>query len=163
MIRGIQEYGDRMFASLKIRNYRLYFIGQGFSHIGNWMQTVALGWLVLELTGSGVALGSVLAFRFAPLLFGGIFAGALVDRFDKRVLLFWTQSSSALLALALGTLAFFGLLEMWMIYLAAFIFGLTDAVDRPARQTFVHSVVGPENLRNAVALGSTEANLARAL
>ena len=163
MIRGIQAYGDHMFASLKIRNYRLYFIGQGFSHIGNWMQTVALGWLVLELTGSGVALGSVLAFRFAPLLLGAPFAGMIVDSVDKRRFLYFTQAASGFLALVMSLLIFTGAIEIWMVYAAAVLFGVVDALDRPLRQTFMHEMVGPDHLRNAVALSSTEANLARAL
>ena len=160
---AIRALGEQTFASLKIRNYRLYFFGIGFSHVGSWMQTVALGWLVLELTSSGTLLGAMLAFRFAPLLFGGIFGGAIVDRFDKRTLLYATQSLDALLALTLGVLVAYGAIEMWMVYLAAVLFGLTDVVDRPARQTFIHEIVGPENLQNAVSLNSTEANLARTL
>lgn len=152
-----------MFASLKIRNYRLYFIGQGFSHVGNWMQTVALGWLVLELTGSGVALGSVLAFRFAPLLFGGPFAGMIIDSVNKRRFLYFTQAASGVLALGMSALIFTGAIEIWMVYVAAVLFGVVDVLDRPLRQTFMHEMVGPDYLRNAVTLGSTEANLARAL
>src|SRR3989344_7985565 len=123
MIRGIQEYGDRMFASLKIRNYRLYFIGQGFSHIGNWMQTVALGWLVLEVTGSGTALGTMLALRFAPLLLGAPFAGNLVDAMNKHRLLYMTQWTSGLLALGMSALVFADIIQVWMLYSAAVLFG----------------------------------------
>lgn len=159
----IREFGEATFSSLKIRNYRLYFIGIGFSHVGNWMQTVALGWLVLELTGSGVALGSLLALRFAPMLLGGVFAGNLVDRLDKRSILYATQAASAFLAAAMSVLVFTGVVEMWMVYAVALGFGLVDVIDRPARQTFVHEMVGAEHLRNAVALNSTEANLARTL
>ena len=160
---AIHTLWKRVFASLVIRNYRFYFAGQGISHIGSWMQTVALGWLVLTLTGSGVALGSVLALRFAPLLFGSIVAGMVVDFFDKRRLLITTQSIRALLSLIVGVLILMGSIEMWMVYLAALLSGLIDMFDRPARQTFVHEVVGPDNLRNAVALNSTMANTARSL
>src|SRR3989344_3341010 len=159
----IKAFGEATFASLKIRNYRLFFIGQGLSDIGTWMQVVAMGWLVLELTGSGVQLGSVLALRFAPLLVLGVLAGHVVDSFDKRKLLYATQSVSALFAFTMSGLVYTGAVEMWMVFLAALIFGFIDVVDRPSRQTFVHEIVGPENLRNAVALGSTRANLARAL
>ena len=160
---ALAAFGKATFASLKIRNYRLYFIGIGFSHIGSWMQTVALGWLVLDITGSGVQLGMVLAIRFAPLLFGAILAGNIVDSLDKRKLLFGTQIASAILASLLGILVYTGIIEMWMVFFAALLSGCTDALDRPARQTFVHEMVGPEHLRNAVALNSTEANLARAI
>ncbi len=152
-----------MFSSLRVRNFRLYFIAQAFSHCGNWMQTVALGWLVLQLTGSGVALGTMLAFRFAPLLIGAPFAGTLVDSIDKRKLLYATQGLTGLLALGMCALVFTDVIQMWMVYLAAAAFGAVDAVDRPLRQVFVHEMVGPAQLRNAVTLSSTEANLARAI
>src|SRR3989344_8065362 len=156
----IRSFGEATFASLKIRNYRLYFIGQGLSDVGTWMQVVAMGWLVLELTGSGVQLGSILAFRFAPLLALGILAGSIVDSFDKRKPLYATQSVAALLAFSISILVFTGSVQMWMVYLFVLLFGIADVVDRPARQTFVHEIVGPENLKNAVALGSARANLA---
>lgn len=159
----IKAFGEHTFASLKLYNYRLYFIGQGLSDIGTWMQIVAVGWLVLELTGSGVVLGTVLAFRFAPMLALGLFAGDIVDRFDKRKLLFTTQSIFLLLSALLGAFVFTGTIEVWMVTLIVFCFGVADSVDRPARQTYVHEIVGPENLRNAVGLGSARANLARAI
>lgn len=159
----IKELAQKMFSSLRIRNYRLYFIGQGFSHMGNWMQTVALGWLVLEVTGSGTSLGAMLAFRFAPLLFGAPFAGNLVDAMDKRRLLYATQWAAGLLALGMSVLVFADVIQVWMLYAAAVAFGIVDAIDRPLRQTFVHEMVGPAQLRNAVTLSSTEANVARAL
>jgi MFS family permease len=139
----------------------MYFIGIGFSHVGTWMQVVALGWLVLELTGSGTALGTVLSLRFAPLLFGGLFAGTIVDSFDKRTLLYVTQSVSASVSLVLSSLIFFGVIQLWVLYIAGVLLGLADALDRPARQTYVHEMVGPKHLRNAVSLNSMEANLAR--
>ncbi len=160
---SIKELGSQTFSSLKIRNYRLYFIGQGFSHVGNWMQTVGLSWLVLLLTGSGTALGSILAVRFAPMLFGGPFAGIIVDRFDKRTLLYITQSIFAFLALLLSILVYTETIQVWMLFALALAFGLIDAIDNPTRQIFVHEMVGSDNIRNAVTLNSTEANLARAV
>lgn len=160
---AIRALGEQTFASLKIRNYRLFFIGRGFSHMGNWMQMVALGWLVLEVTGSGVALGSVLALKFLPLLLAGPFAGIVVDRFDKRHILYLTQSILALISLLLSLLVYTSLVELWVIYVIAFASGVAESVDNPTRQTFLHEMVGPENLRNAVTLSSTEANLARSL
>lgn len=160
---AIKEFGSQTFSSLKIRNYRLYFLGQGLSQCGNWMQIVALGWLVLELTGSGVALGIVGAFRFAPMLLGGPFAGIVVDRFNKRRILFVTQSLFALIALVLSVLVYTDTIRIWILFVSAVVYGLVDVVDNPTRQVFVHEMVGRENLRNAVTLNSTEANLARAL
>ena len=159
----IKAFGEQTFASLKIRNYRLYLLGLNLANIGDWMQTVALGWLVLELTGSGVALGTMLALRFAPILFLGLFVGGVVDKSNKRTLLFITQSSFGFLALVLGILVYTGVVEMWMIYLLSLLFGTIDAFDRPTRQTFVHETVGRENLRNAVSLNSTSVNLARVI
>ena len=127
------------------------------------MQIVGLSWLVLMLTGSGVALGSVLAFRFAPMLFGGLFAGMIVDRFNKRHILYVTQTSFALLALALSVLVYTDTIQIWMLFVFATVYGLVDVIDSPTRQTFVHEMVGRDNIRNAVALNSTEANLARAV
>ena len=160
---ALKQFSEQTFSSLKIRNYRFYFIGQAFSHAGNWMQVVGLGWLVLQLTGSGAALGTVLAFRFMPMLLGGPFAGIIVDRFDKRHILYATQSGFAVVSLALGLLVYTDLIQVWMLYISAVTYGLIDVIDNPTRQTFVHEMVGPTNLRNAVTLNSTEANLARAI
>ncbi len=160
---AIKTVGYQIFSSLRVRNFRLYFIGQGLSHGGNWMQIVGMSWLVLQLTGSGVALGTVLAFRFAPMLFGGPFAGMIVDRFEKRRILYITQSLFAFLALTLSVMVFTDTIQVWMLFVFAVVYGLVDVIDNPTRQTFVHEMVGRENLRNAVTLNSTEANLARAL
>ncbi|MCR4325693.1 MAG: MFS transporter [Patescibacteria group bacterium] len=158
---GILSLGKQTFLSLGLRNYRLYFIGQAFSVSGNWMQTVALGWLVLQMTGSGTLLGVLLAFRFTPMLFLGPFGGAIVDRFEKRSLLYVTQSLRGLFALVLSVLVFTGMTQLWMLYLLALLTGAVNAIDNPARQTFVHEMVGREHLRNAVTLNSTQSNLAR--
>ncbi|MEK7133700.1 MAG: MFS transporter [Patescibacteria group bacterium] len=160
---ALRAFGHNTFSSLKIRNYRLYFIGQGISHIGNWMQTVALGWLVLELTSSGMHLGATLAFRFAPILLLSPFVGLLIDSVNKRRLLYATQWVSAILALAMGVLVLTDVVQIWTLYLFAVAFGIVDSVDRPLRQIFMHEMVGPTQLRNAVTLGSTEANVARAI
>jgi MFS family permease len=157
----IRRYGRETFASLKIRNYRLYFIGQAISLCGTWMQTVAQGWLVLELTGSGTELGGVLAVQYLPILLLGPWGGVITDRFDKRVLLYWTQSIAGLLALTLGVLVLLHMAALWMVYVLSFLLGLIKVVDNPARQTFVSEMVGPAHVRNAVTLSSTAANLAR--
>lgn len=157
----LYAFGRNTFSSLSVRNYRLYFFGQALSQMGNWMQTVALGWLVLQMTGSGTLLGTVLACRFFPLFVMGPLSGSLVDRFDKRALLFIAQSLLALFSLILGVLVFTGAAELWMLYVLAFLTGVVNSIDNPARQTFVHEMVGPEQLRNAVTLNATAVNLAR--
>jgi MFS family permease len=155
--------GRTTFASLAIRNYRLYFLGQGISLSGTWMQTIALGWLVLELTHSGSQLGLVTAMQFLPVLFLGAWGGVLVDRFNKRHLLVWTQSIFAVLATTIAVLIFLDAIRIWMIYAFALALGLVRVYDNPARQTFVAEMVPPERLKNAVSLNATENNLARAV
>jgi MFS family permease len=158
-----KQFGQNTFSSLSIRNYRLYFIGQGISQCGTWMQTVALGWLVLTLTGSGIDLGFVLALQFIPLLIGSPWGGVVVDRFNKRRILYWTQSLLGLLSLAVAALVFLGAVQLWMLYIFAFLAGSIRVFDQPARQTFISDVVGNEHIKNAVTLNSTMVNLARAI
>ncbi len=151
------------FASLKIRNYRLYFIGQAISLSGTWMQTIAQDWLVLQITHSGTQLGIVSAFQFLPILILGPWGGVIADRFSKRKILYVTQVVSAILALTLGLLVAFGLVQIWMVYLLALGLGMVNVINSPTVQTFVPEMVGPEHLQNAVSLNSTEVNLARAV
>ena len=162
-MQGIRAFRQKTFSSLSIRNYRLYFIGQGISQCGTWMQVVALGWLVLTLSGSGTQLGGVLALQFIPLLIAAPWGGIIVDRLNKRRILYWTQSLSALLSLAVAILVVTGLVELWMLYFFAFLAGSIKVFDNPARQTFISEIVGNEHLKNAVSLNSTMVNLARAI
>jgi len=136
------------------RNFRLFFIGQAVSVTGTWMQMVASAWLVLKLTGSGVALGLQTGLSFAPILLLGAWGGLLADRKDKRLLLIGTQSAFALLALALWGLVATDVVKLWMIYVLSFAQGLVNVVDMPARQSFYAEMVGQDNLTNAVSLNS---------
>ncbi|CAG4919031.1 MFS transporter [Acidithrix sp. C25] len=151
------------FSALSNRNYRLYFIGQVVSNSGTWMQMIAQSWLVLQLSKSGVVLGLVSAANFLPTLLLGPLAGVYVDRANKRKLLIGTQSAFALLALALGLLVEFRLVQLWMIFVAAALVGLVNTLDMPARQTFVIEMVGPKDLPNAVSLNSVVMNSARVI
>ncbi len=153
----------RTLSSLAVRNFRLYFLGQTVSLSGTWMQGVAQAWLVLKLTGSGTALGLVIALQFLPLLLFGAFGGVITDRFDKRRLLYVTQTAAGLLALTLGILVSTDLIRLWMVYALAAGLGCVHAVDNPTRQTFVLEMVGAEELPNAVTLNSVMVNLARVL
>lgn len=155
------SFSKRTFASLRFRNYRLYFVSQIISFSGTWMQSLALGWLVLQLTGSGTALGTVMATRFAPTLFLAPIGGMLADRFEKRRLIVITQSLAGLLALTLGAITLAGSIELWMIYLLSAAFGVVTALDNPSRQTFVMEMVGPDDISNAVVLNSVVINAAR--
>jgi MFS family permease len=150
-----------MFSSLKIRNYRLFFIGQVVSNTGTWMQRIAQDWLVLSLTGSSAAVGITTALQFLPMLLFGLYGGVLVDRLPKRPALLVTQSAMAVTGLALAFLTLSGHVQVWHVYLAAFAVGLATVVDNPARQSFVSEMVGPEQLQNAVSLNSANFQSAR--
>ena len=151
----------RTFQSLRNYNFRLFWFGQLMSLIGTWMQTVGQAWLVLELTQSPLALGTVTALQFLPVLVLTLFAGVIVDRLPKRRLLLVTQSAALVQALALALLVSSGLVQLWHVYLLAALLGLVNAFDNPTRQAFIIEMVGREDLVNAVALNSTLFNGAR--
>lgn len=141
-------------AALRVPNYRRWFAGQSISLTGTWMQAVAQSWLVLQLTGSGTVLGLLAAAQFLPVLLFGAYGGLLADRSDKRRLLMLTQTALAVLALALGALTVAGVVRTWMVFALALAFGLVNAVDNPARQSFVPEMVAASILPNAVSLNS---------
>jgi MFS family permease len=156
--RGIAR---RTFRSLRIYNYRLFFFSQVVSMSGTWMQSVAQNWLVLQLTGSSVALGVTVGLQFGPVLVLGAWAGALADRVDKRKLLIATQSAAAALALVLGVLTLADVVTVWMIWVLAGLTGTAVALDMPSRQSFVYEMVGPDDLANAVGLNGVIINSSR--
>jgi MFS family permease len=151
------------FRSLKVFNYRVWAVGSLVSNIGTWMQRTAQDWLVLtELThNSATAVGIVMGLQFGPQLLLLPWTGYAADRFDRRKLLITTQAASGMLALVLGLLAVTGLVQLWHVYVLAFLAGCVNAVDMPARQTFVSDLVGDDDLSNAVALNSTSMNVAQ--
>lgn len=153
----------RTFSSLRIRNYRLYFIGQTISVSGVWMQRVAQSWLVLDLTGSGTAVGLVTALQFLPILVLAPLGGVVADRVDKRRLLYVTQSAAGVIAAVLGVLVVAGLVQLWMIFVLAGALGVAGSLDVPTRQAFVLEMVGREAISNAISLNSVLVNLARVL
>ncbi|MEX2291607.1 MAG: MFS transporter [Mycobacteriales bacterium] len=146
---------------MKEPNYRRYFLGQAVSVIGTWMQRVAQDWLVLTLTGSGVALGISTALQFGPMLVLGLWGGTVVDRVDRRRLIIGTQGVQAILAAVLAILALTGLVELWMVYALALALGLTTVLDSPARQALIGEMVEPADYVNAQALSSTVHNAGR--
>nr|BFD84186.1 MFS transporter [Streptomyces sp. Xyl84] len=150
-----------MFSSLKVRNYRLFFLGQVVSNTGTWMQRIAQDWLVLSLTGSSAAVGITTALQFLPMLLFGLYGGVLVDRLPKRPTLLCTQTAMGLTGLALAALTLTGHVQVWHVYVAAFAMGLATVVDNPARQSFVSEMVGPRQLQNAVSLNSANFQSAR--
>jgi MFS family permease len=151
----------RTFSSLKHRNYRLYTTGQLISQVGTWMQQVAQGYLVYQLTGSPLYLGLVGFFAAIPIWFFGLTAGALIDRFSRRTVLLFTQSAAALLAFVLAALYFAGVVQPWHILVLAFLLGTVNSFDMTARQTFVKDMVGKEDMPNAIALNSAIFNGSR--
>ncbi len=160
---SLSKIGHDTFSSLQVRNYRLYYMGQIISTSGTFMQSIAQAWLVLQITGSGTALGIVSALQFLPVLILSPFGGVVADRFSKRKLLIVTQSSFGVLALVLGALVATGLVRLWMIEVLAFLYGLVNVFDNPTRQSFVVEMVGEADLRNAVTLYSSLVNLSRVI
>ncbi len=151
-----------MFASLRVRNYRLFFTGQVISNIGTWMQRIAQDWLVFTLSGNNpIALGVAVALQFTPTLFLSLWAGVLADRVDKRRLLTWIQAAACSQAVVLGVLDLTGLVALWQVYVLCFTLGITAAVEVPTRQSFVAEMVGRDQIANAVALNSSIFNMAR--
>jgi MFS family permease len=151
----------RSFASLSIPNYRRYFAGQLVSLSGNWMQIVAEMWLILELTGSGLAVGVTSALQFLPVLLFGAWGGLLADRVPKRSLLIVTQALMALPALALWSVTAAGVVTPAMVFALVFARGTVNAIDNPTRQSFVMEMVGSERVVNAVSLNSVLIHAAR--
>lgn len=152
---------SRSFDSLAVPNYRRYFVGQVISLSGNWMQSVATIWLILGLTGSGVAVGLTTALEFLPILLLGAWGGLLADRLPKRRLLLFTQVLMIVPALVLLAVTATGVVVPWMVFLAVFARGAVNAVDNPTRQSFVIEMVGSERLVNAVSLNSVIVQAAR--
>jgi MFS family permease len=163
IIVSLRDLGKSTFSSMKVRNYRLYFIGQGISLSGTWMQIIGQSWLVLQITKSGTALGLVIALQYLPLLVLAPWGGVIADRFHKRHILYFTQSCSGLLALILAILVVTGAVRLWMIFVLAAALGLVNSIDNPTRQSFIHELAGREELKNAVSLNSTEVNLTRVI
>jgi MFS family permease len=153
--------GRQTFRSLSTRNFRIYIAGQIVSGSGSWMQQIAQAWLVLKLTNSGVALGVVTALQFLPVLLGGAWAGVIADRMDKRKLLIATSAVATVLALTLGLLTAFDVVELWMVYVLAMLLGGVTALDSPARRSFVTELVPEEHEANAVSLNSSVFTAAR--
>lgn len=156
-----QSGANRGFVALRHRNFRLYLMGQGLSQAGTWMQTVAMGWLVLKVTGSGGMLGLVSAAQFTPTLVFGAFAGTLADRHSRWHMLQITQVLAATIALALGAMVLTDTIEVWSLFLLAAAFGTVNAFDMPIRSSFVYELVGPDDITSAVGIGSTTNNVAR--
>ncbi|MDP9806370.1 MFS family permease [Trueperella bonasi] len=154
---------SRTFASFEVKNYRHYFAGALISNIGTWVYRIAQSWLVLTILtdGSSSALGLVTAFQFLAIPFLFPYAGGVVDRFAKRNVLIVTQLLLMLNSLVMWLVVFAGVVELWHVYLLAFVQGVIVAFDNPARQALVPEIVSQDLLANAVGLNSTSFNGAR--
>ena len=152
---------DTVFASLKHRDFRIFWTGQCVSLLGTWMQRTALMWLVYTMTDSPFLVGLVGVAQFMPMLLFTLFAGAIVDRFTKRKILIVTQSLLMLQAVALAALAFSGSAEYWQLLTLCVFLGITTTIDVPARLSFFVYLVGKDDVMNAVSLNSSIVNLAR--
>ncbi len=144
--------------ALRERNFRLYWLGQAVSNIGNWMQVVALGWFILQLTGSPIALGLLGLTQFLPILLLSLAGGILADRFLRLHLLMVTQSAVMVLAFILTILALMGKPPLWSLLLIAGLSAAVTAIDNPARQAFLSDLVGKDLLLSAVALNASVYN-----
>ena len=144
------------------RDYRLWFVGQGLSVIGTWLQNTGQAWLVLKLTNSPFKLGLITSIQYLPSLFFSIFIGPIVDLFPKRTILIWTQSLFALSAAILSWVCFTGHVQYWQVLLIAAITGFISVVDFPARQSFIsEQVQDSKAIVNAIALNNILFNVAR--
>lgn len=156
------QHHPRTFAALQFRNFRLFWWGQVVSVTGTFMQSTAQQWLVLTLAPTNpLALGITGALQFGPSLILGPFAGVIVDRYPRRVILYSTQVSQGILAAALWLLTYLQVVQLWHVYLLALLLGLVTAIDNPTRQAFVSEMVPTSHLLNAISLNSVQFNVAR--
>jgi MFS family permease len=153
----------RAVPALRVRNYRLYFWGQTISVAGTWMQSLALAFLVLQLSGSGTDLGLTAAIRLLPFVALGPLGGLIADRADKRRLLYFTQTASVLVAVLFAVLCATGTVTLTLVLLLSFAAGCLTVFDNPARQSLIAELVGREQLASAVTLSSVSINLARVI
>lgn len=151
------------FDSLRIRGYRLLWLGQVHTSLGQWMDQVTRGWLIYQITGSPFQLGLVTATRGLPLLMFGILAGAFADRSGRKMQLIVAQVTNGFLNLVLAVLVLTGQVQEWHIYLTAFLSGTVQAFQQPARQTLISDLVPEHRLLNALALNSAALNGSRAI
>jgi MFS family permease len=162
--RGRRRAPNPALATLGVRNYRRYFIGQLVSDTGTWMQRAAQDLLVLQLTGnSGTAVGVLTALQFLPQTLFGFIGGIIADRYPKRWLVVVTQTVMGLQSLVLGLLTVTGIVDQTALYVLAFVLGTATALDQPARNAFVAELVERQRVAGAVSLSSAQFNVARML
>ncbi len=151
------------FDSLALRDYRLLWMGQLTTSLGQWMDQTSRSWLIYRITNSPLQLGLVSAVRGIPLLFFGVIAGVVADRYGRKAQLIIAQVVNAILNVVLATLVLTGRIEVWHIYVTGFLAGTVQAFQQPARQALINDLVGEKHLMNAVALNSAALNLSRSV
>jgi len=164
---GIKKVGlwskIHTFDSLSIRDYRLLWLGQVDTSLGQWMDSITRGYLIYHITSSPLQLGLAAAMRGIPLFLFGILAGAVADRSGRKAQLIIAQVTNCVLNLILATLVLMNRVEPWHVYLTGFLVGTVQAFQNPARQTLINDIVGPKHLINALALNSMALNSSRAV
>jgi MFS family permease len=158
---ALLRLNQRTFSSFKYRNYRLFFAGQAISQTGSWMQRIALGWFILQLTHSAFAVGIMAVAQFLPFTIFGLFGGVLVDRLDARRTVIGTQVAQLATAVGLAAIVIAGVAQPWMLYVIAFLNGGVLVLDVPSRQQLTYRMVGRDELPNAIALNSSMFNASR--
>src|SRR2546425_6755357 len=158
MTEAARRYG---LGALAHRNFRLFFIGQGISLVGTWMQNVGEGWLILTLTNSPFYVGLTAALSSIGVLLFSLYAGVIADRVDKRRVIILMQVAFMIEAFTVSILVWTGVVAVWQVLLLATLLGLASAFDIPMRQSFVVEMVGKDDLMNAIALNSSLFNAAR--
>ncbi len=160
---SLSLHWSQTFSAMRHRNFKLFFWGQLVSVIGVWMQATAQQWLVYRLTGSQTSLGMVTFINFLPVLVLSLFMGVITDQFPRKKLLLFTQSWFMLLAFILALLTWLEIIQYWHILLLAFLLGIGNALDMPARQAFVVELVDDDksDVMNAISLNSALFNMAR--
>lgn len=161
LAKSFRTWGRNTFAALEVRDFRLFYIGQGMSLTGTWMRRTALGWVVFELTGSYELLGLVMGMALLPLFVFAPVAGSLADRMDKRRLIIYSQILASAVSGVLAAIIFLDVATVWMLMVLATLGGVAFSFEVPARQAYVFEMVGRERLMNAIALNSAMVNLSR--
>ncbi len=160
MTEAARRYG---FGALAHRNFRLFFIGQGISLVGTWMQNVGEGWLILTLTNSPFYVGLTAALSSLGVLLFSLYAGVVADRVDKRRVIIFMQLAFMIEAFTVAILVWTGVIAVWQVLVLATVLGIASAFDIPMRQSFIVEMVGKDDLMNAIALNSSLFNGARVL
>ena len=159
----IKFFLSRNFSALKHSNFRVFWALQAISLIGSWMQTISLPWLAYTMTESALFVGIIGALQFLPTIFFSLFAGVIIDRFNKRKLMLMTQSLMAIFAFILSLLVISDMTEPWHLVVITLLIGVANSLDLPSRQSLMIELVGKSDLMNAIALNSSIFNLARIL